>query len=454
FGALRSSDTERVERNLSRVREVFASLPSPALADLIVLLHDIGKLGRAGEENLGPSWPHNHEKNSSSLIEKFDLLKDFAGEGSVIKTEEDRVAVELVLRHHHLIGNCFQGAASPELFIELISDPAFVAMVKSKEDPKKSPADSAKERVAFANKVLDWMLFFTIVDVAGQGETGYLSNLRLEYYFSIRDKIGDILKEELGKGTLNGWGAEAAQKIQEFAAAEGPNRLAAVTSPIEGAGLMDTHVQGLDYYGKGWVAPSVEAAISSGAISRDDWKTVIEVFQRMVFPYFDGYLLGGNPAHRLDDVDAAIAHKPAAKVNGNLLKYYALCAQVVKMVNLDKPVEFIMIDKDGNPTTGGAKKVEAATRQTTDGQQAFIDGLNNLFGLDGQGVPTQVTAQGEVEFPLYHRGVKRGNLYTAQGVEGQIDFLVDAKTTRLNAARVVVYVRLPELELTMPGEPK
>jgi hypothetical protein len=223
---------------------------------------------------------------------------------------------------------------------------------------------------------------------------------------------------------------------------------------------MDTHVRGLEYYERGWVEPTVQAATDGDVISTDDWKTVKQEFPHMVFPYFDGYLLAGNPANSLP-VDEKMKltedqRTMQTKFSVNLIKYFAICAQVAQQVKADKPIEFVMVDAEGHPTTCGAAAIDPVTKEETEGQRAFIGELNRAFGLDGKGTTTEATRKGTEKFKLYQRGEKTGMLYTVAGVDGKVkmEFLVDEATPGfgLQSERAIVYVRLPGLKLTMPQE--
>ncbi len=310
--------SKRVERNLKRVLNLFMDVSDEERIAL-PLLHDAAKSQY--------SWTHNHDRQSFELIRHINLLRGIAVKAGGFEEKDADIVREidaLAIKYHHAIGAQFQGGYSLLSFVEMLED----------RDVKSVLEKDGGINLSAASLLLDRILFLTIADVGGVSAGGFLSNLRIEYYFSIRDKIMGILKRN--GGSYSG----AIEEIRTVAAEENKRRLAAIVSPVDTKkDLRGREVEKMDELGEGALDIYFDTHVAPHLP-----KGLLENFHRIQLPVFDFFEFT-KPRKGFDE-----------KINPNLFAFLGLLSALAVRFGEQKGIEYvemIVVDGKGEPIRHG-----------------------------------------------------------------------------------------------------
>jgi hypothetical protein len=288
-------DLERIRGNYKRMADVFHGLRLPEVF-LWAIYHDLGKI-----ESF-----HFHDALVAKWLDEFDVLEDFKsyfGEFS----EEKIALTRAVIKHHHVIGSTYLPGFSFSFVNTLFKDPEVLQLIW----------DGASFNLKNAEILLKKLVQFAIFDIAGGGVDGNLNNTNLETYFAASALIMDEIKKAPNPEALMA-------RLDAIALSQTEERIS------RGIAFMDDQVdQREPEYHVKILRSAVGAAVAQGAITGEDWQTVLENAHRVRETH---YFLSDRLSQMEENGQCRIFAEGAAKgwVNPSFLKYQVIKSKVAK----------------------------------------------------------------------------------------------------------------------------
>ena len=323
---------ERIAGNLATIREAARSIPEKE-RDLIIFLHDIGKIIRF----------FGHPKLSAQLIDAYNLLEfvDYL-------SPQQKKMVLLLIKYHQNIGDYAYASMSwYSAVIEMFKDEDARSLF-SKNDGS-ADLEAVKEFIVRHK-------FMTTCDVSGSlSEKGGLRNINFELYTRILDRIYLTFKEYSSSYE------NALRGLEEAGKESGKEQLTGMVFGFDT--LADQREGGSDFY---WnlIIRSKDRALAGKLITQKEWETLLKdlaYIDSKYCPHLWWVYLGAEPKK---EVDGSLPNKPGEEPPTSLWNHYAIMGRIMHEIVPDfgpaRRVTFEFYDADNKELAGKTKEYDSA----------------------------------------------------------------------------------------------
>ena len=254
-------DQARVKANLARLKGT-VSRQTLLFWQFLIGRHDDGKVIRL----------FGHAEIGKELIDKFRTLGIVPYDRL---SETEKRLLEEVTEHHTQMGDVFLGDASSLILKEAFECPSLRNFLVG-----------ADERIDLetARSFLDLWAAFTALDCSGVGPRGYLTNVRVEYYYRTAEELYAILEENAGNYDT------ALARIEAYAQGKSWSRLCSLFYSFDTRGdekLPAFKADGshLAFYTEN-INHAVRELIAGEEITAADWEQFLQTFHKIIeLPY-------------------------------------------------------------------------------------------------------------------------------------------------------------------------
>ena len=238
---------QRVAATLSAISDLCSRLTPDEMISLAVL-HDVGKLIEL----------FRHPELGDQVLDPYELTGNTPGSAVA---QKDIMAVAVL--YHHAIGSIISSDFSPLIFRDMFSSPRVMQITCN--------ADGSVNKEA-ALRLMDYLLFSAITDVAGRPGPRGLRNLLVEGYIKAHQRVVSLINENSGnfEGLLRG--------IERMSAELNTERLGSLIGMADQN--MDRFPEGFAHYER-TVTISAQNAIALGTLSTQEWEYFCGHFQSL-----------------------------------------------------------------------------------------------------------------------------------------------------------------------------
>jgi len=320
--SVNDNNGERTEKNLERMREVYAGKLKKWIA--ITLLHDIGRITET------PEIPH--ESEGSRLIKKYSLLDDLD------LPEEDCRAIPLIVKYHVYTSLTLNGEYS---------------LIKLGDILQEDEVESANCKDILQDIALVWLF-----DVTGVTSKGLVTNVRVEYAFG----LNEIILRNLDFSSLG-------QKLEKESIVFLPIRIAGMISfndSKQSAHVKDGKLNNDNYefYWEKFLRAEEKLEIKS-----EQWQYFLNNFHRVFMRYinynFSKLAWVDDNIHALSEVNQKEQFKRENEIkqsyltNPNVAKLLVLLTQLLHHYDAQN-IEIMVGDAKGKRVDDAGRKVDQA----------------------------------------------------------------------------------------------